>query len=85
LNEQFKSVFTKEDLDNFPQIDDSGTPDIPNLNIICLNMTWSMILQGTDVNDTGRLFTGWLLSPFLNSAVTFATSQSFGTLCSSMD
>jgi hypothetical protein len=23
----------KEDLDNFPQIDDSGTPDIPNLNI----------------------------------------------------
>ena len=33
LNEQFKSVFTKEDLDNFPQIDDSGTPDIPNLNI----------------------------------------------------
>jgi hypothetical protein len=28
LNEQFKSVFTKEDLDNFPQIDDSGTPDI---------------------------------------------------------
>jgi hypothetical protein len=32
LNEQFKSVFTKEDLDNFPQIDDSGTPDIPNLN-----------------------------------------------------
>ena len=33
LNEQFKSVFTKEDLDNFPEIDDSGTPDIPNLNI----------------------------------------------------
>jgi hypothetical protein len=33
LNEQFKSVFTKDDLDNFPQIDDSGTPDIPNLNI----------------------------------------------------
>ena len=33
LNEQFKSVFTKEYLDNFPQIDDSGTPDIPNLNI----------------------------------------------------
>ena len=33
MNEQFKSVFTKEDLDNFPQIDDSGTPDIPNLNI----------------------------------------------------
>jgi hypothetical protein len=81
LNEQFKSVFTKEELDNFPQIDDSGTPDIPNLNIsteghdrlflkpcwkstsmlclsrwfiICLNMTSSMILQGTDVNDTGR-------------------------------
>ena len=33
LNGQFKSVFTKEDLDNFPHIDDSGTPDIPNLNI----------------------------------------------------
>jgi hypothetical protein len=23
-------------------------------SIICLNMTCSMILQGTDVNDTGR-------------------------------
>jgi hypothetical protein len=33
VNEHFKSVFTTEDLDNFPQIDDSGTPDIPNLNI----------------------------------------------------
>ena len=33
MNEQFKSVFTKEDLDNLPQIDNSGTPDIPNLNI----------------------------------------------------
>ena len=32
MNEQFKSEFTKENLDNFPQIDDSGTPDIPNLN-----------------------------------------------------
>jgi hypothetical protein len=26
-----------------------------------------------------------MLTPFLNSAVTVATSQSFGTLCSSMD
>jgi hypothetical protein len=55
LNEQFKSVFTKEDLDNFQQIDDSGTPDILNIPTkLMTNMTCSMILQGTDVNDTGR-------------------------------
>jgi hypothetical protein len=32
-------VFTKEDLDNFQQIDDSGTPDILNIPTKLMTLT----------------------------------------------
>ena len=33
LNEQFSSVFTKEDLTSFPDVEDSGIPDLPDFAI----------------------------------------------------
>ena len=41
-------------------------------------ITCSISLQHTDVYDTGRLFEGLLLSPFLNIGATFADFQSSG-------
>ena len=50
------------------------------LDIIC-----SVILQGTDVRETGRQFAGSVLSSFLNMGITFPINQSAGTFPVLMD
>ena len=45
---------------------------------MCLQMMCSSSLHGIDVNDSGLLFSAACLSPFLNTHVMFALSQSLG-------
>ena len=52
---------------------------------MCPHIIYSSSLHGTDVSDTGLLFSAGCLSPFLNIQDTFAFSQSFGSLSWSIE
>ena len=52
---------------------------------MCLQITCSSNLHGTDVSDTGLYFFGACLSPFLNIPDTLAFSQSRSSVHVSMD
>ena len=52
---------------------------------MCLQITCSSNLHGTDVSNTGLLFSGAYLSPFFNIRDTLAFNQSRGSVPVSMD
>jgi hypothetical protein len=78
------SVFTREKVNKMPKTHRIIQQNIPNIKItqdgVAKLIMCSSSLHGTDVSDTGLLFSAACLSPFLNLQDIFALSQSFGSL-----
>ena len=68
-----------------PWFNDVSTLCLSRCFSMCLQITCSSNLHGTDVSNTGLLFSGAYLSPFFNISDTLAFNQSRGSVPVSMD